>query len=73
MPFATINCNNGTNTVTDVDGKFQILSKTAITSFEVSYLGFLKKTIEIESKKNYYVYILQNQSKLFHTDFIILI
>lgn len=62
LPFATINCNNGTNTVTDVDGKFQILSKTAITSFEVSYLGFLKKTIEIESKKNYYVVALTQKT-----------
>jgi Family of unknown function (DUF5686)/CarboxypepD_reg-like domain len=62
LPFATISCNNGTNTVTDVDGKFNISSKTVISSFEVSYIGFLKKTIEIESKKNYYVVALTQKT-----------
>lgn len=58
LPFATITADNGANAISDVDGKFSILSKTAITAFDVSYIGFSKTTVHIKKGKNFYVVTL---------------
>ena len=62
LPFATITGNDGTNTISDVDGKFIILSKMTITAFEVSYIGFTKIRISIEKGKSYYVVALSQKA-----------
>ncbi|WP_413999536.1 DUF5686 family protein [Flavobacterium sp. W1B] len=65
LPFATITSNDGLNTVTDVDGKFNILSKKILNSFTVSYLGFTPTKVVIEKNKNYYaVFLSQKRSDL---------
>ncbi|MEO7978333.1 DUF5686 family protein [Flavobacterium sp.] len=54
LPFATITTPDNTSTVTDVDGKFMLSSKSAIISFTVSYVGFKTKTINVSSDKKFY-------------------
>lgn len=62
LPFATIITSDGANTITDVDGKFSILSKIATNDFTVSYIGFKKTTVAIEKNKNYYSVFLKPQA-----------
>ncbi|HKO77978.1 MAG TPA: carboxypeptidase-like regulatory domain-containing protein, partial [Flavobacterium sp.] len=49
LPFASIITNDGTNTISDVDGKFSISSINKITSITVTYIGYLKNTISTEN------------------------
>lgn len=51
LPFASVNSDNGSYTIADVDGKFSIQSATPIRSFTVSYVGFSKLEISISEKK----------------------
>ncbi|WP_348813143.1 DUF5686 family protein [Flavobacterium maritimum] len=65
LPFATITSDDGTNTISDVDGKFSIISKKNISTFDVSYIGYTKAIVRIENNKNYYVVLLlQNTNNL---------
>ncbi|WP_291123453.1 DUF5686 family protein, partial [Flavobacterium sp. UBA6046] len=58
LPFATITANDGTNTISDVDGKFSLLSLKRIVSFDVSYIGFTKSTVVIVNDKPFYTVFL---------------
>lgn len=58
LPFATITANNGANTISDVDGKFSILSKTRINSFSTSYVGFYTSGFVVEKNKPFYTVLL---------------
>ena len=58
LPFATITANDGANTISDVDGKFSLLSLKRIISFDVSYIGFAKSTIVIVNDKPFYTVFL---------------
>lgn len=62
LPFATVTIDNGINTISDVDGKFSILSTTPISAFKVSYIGFTKATVPVEGNKNYYVIALSQRA-----------
>lgn len=54
LPFATIITNNGTYSITDVDGKFHISSKTPVSYFDVSYIGYSKTKITIQKSTAFY-------------------
>lgn len=54
LPFATITTSDNNNTITDVDGKFILSSKSKITSFTVSYIGFKTRVITVVENKKYY-------------------
>ena len=54
LPFATITTSDNNNTITDVDGKFILSSKSKITSFTVSYIGFNTRVITVTENKKYY-------------------
>lgn len=62
LPFATIISNDGSNTVTDVDGKFTVFSKIAISNLRISYLGFTTVKVVMEQNKNYYTVLLLPKS-----------
>lgn len=62
LPFATITTNNGINTISDVDGKFSILSTVVISTFDVSYIGFTKSTVTVEKNKKYYAVALSQRT-----------
>jgi hypothetical protein len=65
LPFATISANDGTNTVSDVDGKFSISSQKEITTLQVSYVGYLKDKITTQKNKSFYsVYLVQKTDEL---------
>jgi hypothetical protein len=64
LPFASVTSNTGFYTITDVDGKFSVDSKTEITSFSVSYVGFSKREITVENKKFYSVLLLSKSDNL---------
>jgi hypothetical protein len=53
LPFATIRTNNSTNSISDVDGKFDISSKTPITSFTVSYIGYNKIKVDVQKNNQF--------------------
>ena len=58
LPFATITTNNGINSISDVDGKFSIITEIPFTSFEISYIGFNKTSVILEKNKKYYLIVL---------------
>ncbi|TDE54917.1 DUF5686 family protein [Flavobacterium sp. GT3P67] len=62
LPFATITTNNGLNSISDVDGKFSIVTVIPFTAFDISYIGFTKARIAIEKNKNYYVVVLSQKT-----------
>ncbi|MFV7234057.1 DUF5686 family protein [Flavobacterium sp. ZB4R12] len=62
LPFATITTNNGINTISDVDGKFSILSTIVISTFDLSYIGFTKSTVTVEKNKKYYAVVLSQRT-----------
>ncbi|WP_369769701.1 DUF5686 family protein [Flavobacterium sp. WC2416] len=65
LPFATITTNDGINFISDVDGKFSISSKKEISSFTVSYIGYLKTSVAIVKDKKYYaISLLQKANDL---------
>ena len=65
LPFATITANDGTNTVSDVDGKFSITSQKEISALEISYIGYLKSAISIQNNKSFYsVLLIQKTDEL---------
>jgi hypothetical protein len=62
LPFATIKTNDGTNTISDVDGKFSILAPVSFTSFEVTYVGFSKSVVTIQKDKRFYTVTLSQKT-----------
>lgn len=65
LPFATITTPENQNTITDVDGKFILTTKSKIATFSVSYIGFEAKTITlVENKKFYPVTLVQKTNDL---------
>ncbi|MEN9909645.1 MAG: hypothetical protein RLZZ540_2794, partial [Bacteroidota bacterium] len=54
LAFATITTNNGINSITDVDGKFNISSSKPISSFYVSYIGYTKIKINIQKDNQFF-------------------
>ncbi|HJY12759.1 MAG TPA: carboxypeptidase-like regulatory domain-containing protein, partial [Flavobacterium sp.] len=54
LPFATITTSGNNNTITDVDGKFDLKINTKINTFSVSYIGFQTKIISLADNKKYY-------------------
>ncbi|MGO4820272.1 MULTISPECIES: DUF5686 family protein [unclassified Flavobacterium] len=66
LPFATVTTNNGSNNITDVDGKFSLNSKNEITSFTISYIGYVKNTVAVVANKSYYAVSLTQQRDALH-------
>lgn len=62
LPFATISTPSGNNTVSDVDGKFSLLSKASVLKFTVSYVGFSPKNMISEPTKKFYIILLSPKS-----------
>ena len=58
LPFATIATDENTTIISDVDGKFKIVSLKKITAFEVSYIGYTKSTVTIEDGKSFYTILV---------------
>lgn len=65
LAFATLTTDSGISTVSDVDGKFNLFSKSSFSSFTVTYIGFMKATVAVEQNKKYYSILLtQNTNDL---------
>lgn len=63
LPFTSIQLDNGLKSVSDVDGKFHVISKENFTSFTISFIGYEKKTIAFNN--NYQtVYLSQKTDNL---------
>ncbi len=62
LPFATIKVDETTSTISDVDGKFSILSPKKIISIEVSYVGYLKTIIPVVTNQTYYTVLLTQKT-----------
>lgn len=58
LSYATITSAEGFNSVTDVDGRFDINSKVQLTSLKVSYLGYSKTSIKINRNVEQYAIFL---------------
>ena len=54
LPFASVNFNNGTHTITDVDGKFELDAKQVINTFTVSYIGFSTMEVSVQPNQKFY-------------------
>jgi hypothetical protein len=65
LPFSTIISDDGSNTISDVDGKFSLISKNKIITLTVSYVGHTTKTIAIVDNKSFYkIALLQKTNAL---------
>ncbi|MEY2867817.1 MAG: hypothetical protein RIR01_217, partial [Bacteroidota bacterium] len=65
LAFASITTNNGINSISDVDGKFEIISSKPITFFYVSYIGYNKTKIDILNNNRFFnIKLVQNTAKL---------
>ena len=62
LAFASVVADNGTKAVTDVDGKFTLNTKKKVSSFTVSYIGFVKSIITITINKSTYYISLDEKS-----------
>lgn len=62
LAFASIIADNGTKTISDVDGKFTLNSKKNFSSFSISYIGFVKTTIKTTADKKLYFVSLDEKS-----------
>jgi hypothetical protein len=62
LAFASVIADNGTKTITDVDGKFTLNTKNSISSFTVSYIGFIKTTIKLSADQSIYYVVLDEKS-----------
>lgn len=54
LPFATITTENGTATISDVDGKFNLLLSIQPESLTISYVGYQSKTISLFEQIKYF-------------------
>jgi hypothetical protein len=54
LPFATITTSDNHNTITDVDGKFDLKINAKTSTFAVSYIGFQTKIIALTDNKKFY-------------------
>ncbi len=54
LPFATISTPVGNYSISDVDGKFSITSKTPLTTFSVSYIGYATTDVAVDATKKFY-------------------
>jgi hypothetical protein len=54
LPFATITTSDNNNTITDVDGKFDLKVNAKTNTFVVSYIGFQTKIILLADNKKFY-------------------
>ena len=58
LPFASVTTNDGIYTVSDVEGRFIVHSKSEIKSINISYIGYTKMNMEVTSDKTYYTILL---------------
>jgi len=59
LAFATVSSSLGANTISDVDGKFTLLSNQLLSEISVSYIGFSPKKISIIPEKKFYTITLE--------------
>lgn len=65
LAYATITSAEGINSVTDVDGRFDIATKKQLTSLSFSYLGYFKTTVVILPQvKTYAVFLSPKTDRL---------
>ncbi len=65
LSFASIYTSTGINTISDVDGKFNIVSLHPFYEFTVSYIGYTKTTITTQKDKSFYsIALIQNTHTL---------
>lgn len=58
LPFATITTNDEIYTISDVEGRFTIQSKSEIKSLNVSYIGYEKTSVLVSDEKTFYTILL---------------
>jgi len=64
LPFATILTQEGSTTITDVDGKFSLSSLNKINALTVSYIGYETKKIDTETKRSYFSILLIQKTNI---------
>ncbi len=65
LPFASVTSDSGSYTISDVDGKFTLVSARPIAAFRVSYVGFeMQQTNVLPHKKFYTIALNPENSQL---------
>ncbi|MEN2415802.1 DUF5686 family protein [Flavobacterium mesophilum] len=62
LPFATITTPDNNNTITDVDGKFELKTNSKTATIAVSYIGFQTKIIAVIENKKFYAISLSQKT-----------
>ena len=58
LSYASISTAEGINSVTDVDGRFDIASQKPLSAVTISYQGYFKNTVKLVKNVNYYAIFL---------------
>ena len=58
LPFASVATNDGIFTISDVEGRFTIHTKSEIKSLNISYIGYTKTTVLVTNEKTFYTILL---------------
>lgn len=58
LPFATITTEKGTATISDVDGKFNLLLASQPETLTISYVGYTSQTISLFEQKAFFTLML---------------
>ena len=59
LAFATVSSSLGANTISDVDGKFTLLSNQLLSEISVSYIGYSPKKTSVIPEKKFYSITLE--------------
>jgi len=59
LPFATLTTEKGNTTITDVDGKFEMLVSIQPESITVSYVGYKSITLSLFEQKSFFTIYLE--------------
>ncbi|OCB77372.1 DUF5686 family protein [Flavobacterium crassostreae] len=64
LGYATITSAQGNHSVTDVDGRFDLVTKTPLTNLKISYLGYYTTSVTLTPETSYYtIYLDPKQSQ----------
>ncbi|MGM1055963.1 MAG: DUF5686 family protein [Bacteroidota bacterium] len=65
LPYATVKLSDKNETLTNIDGTFQLNAKPQDSMFMVTYIGFQTQEFSLSSEKNYYkIQLLPSSEKL---------
>lgn len=64
LPFATVKTNDGSSTITDVNGKFHLLLRAQPESITVSYIGYQTRSVPVTEMKPFFNIFIEPETAI---------